>query len=367
MPSSTVAMANLLLRNVKQLGLQAGQSVNRIARNSMFQAYLQGQTVNIATIASTDTSVRVASLNGFTTVVIPGSQIAPVPVSPAYPMPITISGASTVSAQVIGYTPDDPANPLGPGSIQLAAQVGAVFALRATVANAYAPTVVRSAPGSSIDAIGAGDSFTLQQCISGVAVLRQNNVQPHDDGFYHCHVSPAAVAQLFADPVFQRLNQSLPSHVIYQQGFVGIMQGIMFIMNTESPGYYNSGSLIATANDGLYASELGSELVNGSGVQIGMALLTGKGMVYEKYLDESGFVTQAGTTGKIGEFSITNNGIQIMTERIRLILRAPLDALQQVVTAAWSITTSFPIPTDVTAPTGPQIVKRGVILQYAGS
>jgi hypothetical protein len=141
----------------------------------------------------------------------------------------------------------------------------------------------------------------------------------------------------------------------------------MFFMNTESPGYFNSGNLIATANDGIYASAIGSEIVNGTGVQIGMAVVTGKGAVYEKYLDESAFVTQAGTTGKIGEFSITNNGMQIMTERIRLILRAPLDALQQVVTSSWSITTSFPIPTDLTAPTGPQIVKRAVILQYAGS
>lgn len=367
MPTSVVAMANLLLRNVKQLGLQAGQSVNRIARNSLFQAYLQAQSVNIAAIGSGDTTIRVAALNGFTTVVIPGSQQAPVPVSSAYPMPITITGATTVSAQVIGYQPDDPTNPLGPGSLTLAAAVGTAFPLRSTVATAYAPTVVRSAPGGSIDSIGASDAITLQQIIAAVAVLRQNNVQPHDDGYFHCHISPVAMAQLFADPVFQRLNQSLPSHVIYQQGFLGHMAGVLFFLNTESPGYYNSGSLIATANDGLYATELGAELVNGSGVQIGRALLTGQGAVYEKYLDESAFVTQAGTTGKIGEFAVTNNGIQIMTERIRLILRAPLDVLQQVVTAAWSISTSFPIPTDITAPTGPQIVKRAIVCEYAGS
>ena len=368
MPTSVVAQANLLLRNVKQLGLQAGQSVNQVARNAIFQAYLQGSTVNIASIATGDTTVRVAALNGFTTVVIPGSQIAPVPVSSAYPMAITITGGgNTSTCTVTGYIPDDPSNPLGPGTLQLSAAVGTVYALRATVTNAYAPSIIRSAPGTSIDSIGAGDGFTLQQCINAVAVLRSNNVQPHDDGFYHCHVSPTAVAQMFADPVFQRLNQSLPSHVIYQQGFVGYMAGIMFFMNTESPGYFNSGNLIATANDGIYASAIGSEIVNGTGVQIGMAVVTGKGAVYEKYLDESAYVTQAGTTGKIGEFNVNNNGMQIMTERIRLILRAPLDALQQVVTASWSITTSFPIPTDLTAPTGPQIVKRAVVLQYAGS
>lgn len=367
MPTSVTAQANQFLRNIKQLGLQAGQSINRIARNAMFQAYLSGQTVNIQAILTTDTNIQVAALNGFTTVVIPGSQIAPVTVSPTYPLPITITGTTAVQAQVVGYSPYDPANPLGPGTLVLAAAVGTAFPLRAAVTSAYAPTVVRSAPGLSIDGIGSGNSLTLQQCINAVAVLRSNNVQPHDDGFYHAHVSPMGNAQFFTDPAFQRLNQSLPSHVIYQEGFLGYMAGIMFFMNNESPQYYNSGSLIATANSGLYASELGSEIVNGSGIQIGMILITGKGAVYEKYLDESALVTEAGTTGKIGDFDVVNNGIQIMTERIRLILRAPLDKLQQVLTTSWSISTSFPIPSDLTAPTGPQMYKRACVLQYAGA
>ena len=70
MPTSVTSQANQFLRNIKQLGLQAGQSINRIARNSLFQAYLSGQTVNIATIGTGDTSIQVASLNGFTTVTI---------------------------------------------------------------------------------------------------------------------------------------------------------------------------------------------------------------------------------------------------------------------------------------------------------
>jgi hypothetical protein len=368
MPTSVTSQANQFLRNIKQLGLQAGQSVNRIARNSLFQAYLSGQTVAIAAVNSTDTTVRVASLNGFTTVTIPGSQVRPQPVSASYPLPITlVAGATTVSASVVGYTPDDPTDPIGPGTLALSAQVGTAFALRSSVLSAYAPTVVRSAPGTSIDAIGAGNSLTLQQIINAVAILRSNNVQPHDDGFYHAHVSPIGQAQFFADGVFQRLNQSLPSHVIYQEGFLGYMSGVMFFMNNEAPQYYNSGNLIATANSGVFADELGAEIVNGGGTQIGRVLITGKGCVYEKYLDESAYVTEAGTMGKIGEFDVVNNGLQIMTERIRLILRAPQDKLQQITTASWSISTSFPIPSDLTAPTGPQLYKRAVVLEYAGA
>ena len=367
MPTSVTASANLFLRNIKQLGLQAGQSVNRIARNAMFQAYLSGNTVTIAAIASTDQQIRVASINGFIDVVNPSGTVRPMPVSSGTPLPITIgSGAAAVSASVTGYIPDDINDLNGPGTLLLAAQVGTAFtSTRATVRSIYAPLVIYSAPGDSVDAIGAGDSITLQQCINAIAFLRRANVQPHDDGFYHAHISALGNAQFFADPVFQRLNQSLPAHVIYQEGFIGTMAGIMFILNNEAPEAYNSGNLVSTSGLGEYASEIGSEITNGAGVPLGNLLITGKGSIYERYLDESQFVTEAGTMGKIGEFNITNNGLQIMTERIRLVLRAPQDRLQQTVSTAWSVTTSFPTPSDLTAPSGPQRYKRAVICRFA--
>jgi hypothetical protein len=367
MPTSTTANANLLLRNIHQLGLQAGQSINQIARNAMFQAYISGQTVSLTTIASADTTLRVASLNGFTDVVIPGGNVAPQPVSTAFPLPITIgSGASKVSATVTGAIPDDPTDPNGPGTLLLLAAVGVVFATaRQAVKSSFAPRIVRAAGGDSVDAIGAADTLTLQQLINAVAFLRQNNVQPHDDGYYHAHISPLAMAQIFADPVFQRLNQSLPEHVIYKQGFVGEIAGLLIFLNQESPTQNNTGKLTATASSGLYAKGLGGEIVNGAGVQIGYVLITGKGTVYEKYLDESQYVTEAGVVGKVGDFDVINNGITILTERIRLVVRAPLDRLQQTVSATWSISTSFPVPSDITSPTGPERFKRAMVLEHA--
>ena len=279
MPTSNAANSNQFLRNIHQLGLQAGQSVNRIARNALFQAYLSGQTVGITAILATDTQVRVAALNGFTDVVIPGGNVRPQAVSAAFPLPITIgTGAAKVTASVVGTIPDDPTDPIGPGTLLLSAAVGAPFVIRSAVKSSFCPKVVRSTAGDSYDSIGAGDTLVLQQCINAVAFLRRANVQPHDDGFFHAHVSPLSNAQFFADPVFQRLNQSLPEHVIYKEGFIGTISGIMFFMNNESPETTNVGDLIATASSGLYASELGSEVVNGSGVQIGRVLITGQGL-----------------------------------------------------------------------------------------
>ena len=367
-PTSVTASANLFLRNIKQLGLQAGQSVNRIARNAMFQSYLSGNTVLIAQANSGNTSIRVASINGFTDVVNPAATAAPQTVSPSYPLPITIgSGSAAVSNTVIGYeadNPDDPHGPIGPGTLLLGTAIsGAGFALRVTVKSMYAPTIVYSAPGDSIDAINPGDTITLQQCINAKAFLSRANVEPHDDGFYHVHVSSLVAAQFFADPVLQRLNQSLPEYVVYKTGFLGQVAGMLFFENKEAPETVNSGNLISTANSALYGDELGGEVVNGSGTAIGNVIMTGKGSIYERYLDESAFVTEAGTLGKIGEFNIQNNALQILTERIRLILCAPIDVLQQSVRTAWSITTSFPTPSDITAPSGLQRYKRAVVIR----
>jgi hypothetical protein len=366
-PTSVTANANLFLRNIHQLGLQAGQSLNQLARNAMFKAYLSGSTVARTAILSTDTTISVAALNGFRDVIVPGTTVRPAAVSASNPLPIRVgAGAGVVSASVVGVIADDPADLDGPGTLILSAAIGTAFvAVRAPVRSIYAPRIVRSAGGDSVDAISAADTFVLQQAINGCAFLRQANVQPHEDGFYHAHISPLSNAQVFADPVFQRLNQSLPEHVIYKEGFIGTLSGVMFFMNNESPGLLNSGTTTATASSGVYAKGIGAEVVNGAGVEIGRVILTGKGCMYEKWLNESAYVTEAGTTGKIGEFDVVNNGISVLTERIRLVLRAPQDRLQQKVSATWSYSGSFPIPSDATAPGGTQRFRRALVLEHS--
>lgn len=365
MPASTVAASNLFLRNIKTLGLQAGMSINRMARDALFKSYLSGQTVLIAATAAIDTTIRVASLNGFRDVIIPGLIVRPQSVSPAAPLPIQLGPTGATTANVVGAIPDSATDPDGPGTLILAAAVGAIVPLRSAVVSFYAPTVIRASGGRSVDNIGPGDTLVLQQIINAAGTLRDANVPPHDDGFYHAHISGMSNTQLFADPVFQRLNQSLPDHVTYKEGFIGTISGVMFFMNTESPKSTNSGTLVATASSGVYAKGIGAETTNGAGVNIGRVLITGKAALYERGLDEAKYVSEAGINGKIGEFDVVNNGLQVMTERIRLILRAPQDRLQQKVGAAWSITTGFPVPSDITAPTGPQRFKRALVLEHA--
>lgn len=364
MPTSAVANANLFLRNVHGLGLQAGQSVNRIARNALFKAYLSGQTVLSAAALAGDTTIAVASINGFTDVVIPGSTVRPAAVSPTTPLSITVAGIGT--RNVIGSAADDPANPTGPGTLVLDAAIGGGgAAARTAILSSQRPGVIRAGGGDSVDSLSAGDLFTLQDVINACNRLRRHNVLPHEDGYYHAHISPDSNSQIFADEAFQRLNTSLPDHVYYHEGFIGTISGIMFIMNTESPDPLNTGAQVVTTGLARHGEDIGAETVNAGGIQVGRILVTGKGALYERYLDESNYVSEAGTTGKIGEFDIVNAGIQILTERIRLVIRAPIDRLQDMVSSAWSISTSFPVPSDVTAGTGPERFKRALIVEHS--
>src|SRR4029077_9482610 len=112
---------------------------------------------------------------------------------------------------------------------------------------------------------------------------------------------------------------------MYSSGFVGHISGILFFMNTESPDPLNTGTRVSNPGvTGLaqYSPEIGAETTNDSGVDIGRLIVTGQGAIYERYLDESQLVTEAGVMGAIGTFDVVNGGIQILTERIRLILRS---------------------------------------------
>lgn len=367
MPTAAVALSDIFSRNIHQLGLQAGQSINRLSRNALFKAYLSGSTNLIAATANLDTNIRVASLNGFTSVVGgTASQVRPVSISTANPLSITIRAAGGDQVRnAIAFAPDNPADPFGPGTLSLSVGVTGVIATRTPVLSSIRPKILRSGGGDSVDALSTSDTFTLQDCINASAELRKRNVPPHEDGFYHAHISALGNAQIFQDPVYQRLNQSLPEHVTYKEGFIGTVSGVMFFMNTEAPDNTNTGTLTATSANAVYASDVGAEVVNDAGVLVGRIIVTGKACMYELGLDESAYVSEAGVNGKIGEFDIVNNGAQISTERVRLILRAPINRMQDIVGAAWSITAGWTVPTDITGPGGPELFKRAICLEHA--
>lgn len=357
------ALADTLGSNLQALGEQAGQSINLIARNALYGAYTSGHTTLIDAGLSGDVTIHVSSLNGFRFVVTPGTNVAPAAVSSAIPLVVSIAGV-TGTRNVIAAAPDDSNDPDGPGVLTLSASLGAGVAARSAVLSSARPRILRAGGGTSVDAIGASDIVTLQDFINATIVLRNNRVAPHPDGTYHCHVPNDAHGQVFADPAFQRLNTALPDGERYQTAFLGRLAGITFYANTECPSVLNAGDTKATGSNALYSAGIHAETVNEGGTSIGRAIVTGRNAMYERWFDAKKYVSEAGMNGQQGEFAVTNNGIGIDTEGVRLVIRSPVDRAMDIVSALWDITTCFPVPSDVAAG-GPEFYKRGVTLEFA--
>lgn len=367
--TSAVALSSLFLRNIKQLGLNAGQVLNRVPRNRMYKDYLAGHAVLVDACIAADVQIHLSQLNGFVDVIRVGTDVRPTPVSATVPLPVTIGvGAAAIVRNVIAVQPDNALDPDGPGWVLLSAAIGGGgFAARTSVVSAYASVVLRVGGGASIDAIGAADTFVMQNAIVASAMLRNANVPPHDDGFYHCHIGPLTSAQAFTDTAFQRVFTGLPNAEEIKRGILGTIGNVKFIQNSDSPqrASSNVGALTATGVNALYSIDIGSEITNEAGIDIGHSLVTGKGMLYERGLDESAYVTEAGTTGKINtNFTVTNSGVSVVLNRIQLIIRAPLNRTQDQVASTWTCSTGFACPSDACSG-GPARFKRGIIIQSA--
>lgn len=359
MPASYVALDSLFMNNMQQIGMAAGQSLNRVARNNLFQAYMSGNTCASANASAGTTQIEVVSLAGFIEKNLNGRLQ---PISAANPLIVTNVTASEEYI-VIASIPDDPNVPTGAGRLLLSTGTTNAVTSRDAIVAANGAFIRRSGGGSSVDAIVAADIVTLQDFIEAVAQLRTNNVQPMNDGFYHAHISPATEAQMFQDDAIQRQLQSQPSGNYsdkYRKLYIGELAGIKFYRNNELPSASNVSSVVDN-----YAAECACELVNAGGVRINRDIVLGKQSIEECYIDESKYITEAGTTGKIGNWSVTNNGLAISTERIRMIIRAPLDKLQQKVDISWSWSGDFGVRTDETAKSSPARFKRAVVIEHA--
>lgn len=358
MPTSGVALASIYFRNMHQLGLHAGQSLNRVVRDKLYNAYLAGNT-NVSATTGGSTSLPVVSLNGFTKRLLNGR---PTPISASNPLPIVIiSGGVSISRNAVAFTPTIANDEIHGGTLTLDVAHAGV-ALRDNVIAVNRSRVINSGSGVGVDSITTGDNFSLADIRLAVSQLRTDNMPVHEDGTYHCHLDPVSEQQVFGDNEFQRLNQSIPDYIHYRELVLAHLAGVTFYRNTEAP-------LSATVDQDpeygfTFAGEMFNAPVGGTGIELHRPIFTAQGAIEEKYLDESRYVSEAGTVGKIGEFSLQNNGMQVMTERIRLILRAPLDRLQQQTSATWSFSGDWPIPTDATTRTSAADFKRSVVVQH---
>ena len=363
MPSDYVTLASLFTRNTKQLGLNAGQTLDRLCRNKLFTAYLSGEASVTQDGSASDSTIAVSTINGFTEQLLNGRLD---PVSTVNAISISFTNGEP-SNTVVSAVPSDPAVPNGPGILTLGTPLSGAVPARTGVLASTRARRLRVGGSATVDGLTGADIVTLDDLNSAVSRLRQNNIPPHEDGLYHVHMEPEVESQIFRDNQWQRLHQSLPESFAYRELAIGQILGTVVYRNTESPSLDTVRSVIPVpggAGGAVVAPEIGAEVVNANGLKIRRTIVTGGGALYEKYLDESRFITEAGVQGKIGNFSVTNNGVAVMTDRIRFMIRSPQDRMQQIVSQTWSWSGDFPIPSDQLTGDDSRY-KRAVVIESA--
>ncbi len=338
--TSGVAIAPQFMANAKTNGIQAMQSVDRLARNALFGAYLGGNTRVATALAADATSVHVDDIRGFTWAIKTGTDGngKPEAVSPANPLAVTLNGNAYIVVGAIADASNVSTAPEGvSGTLTLNKNCTvADGALGKAVVSAVAPIIHRAGEHDTTAGIAATDKLTMKMVQDAVADLRSNNV-PDIDGAYNCYLTSRQMTGLYRDQEFQLLYRGAYGSEAYESGKVTALLGVRFIETTESP-----------------IQRLGN-------VTVYRAIICGAGAIVEGDYEN---------TGK-GEGAAMEPGQVTVIDGIAHVTREPLDKLKQIVSQSWYFIGGFAVPTDVTVNTAiiptatNSAFKRAVILESA--
>lgn len=322
MLSSSMALANKFLSDGETLGINAGQSLNQIARNKLYKAYAGGRTW-CTTTAGSDTSIIVQSTNGFEQVLVNG---VPTAVSASNPLTVSIAG---VANTVTGVNTGTSTLTLGTARADTAGD---------SVVAANAPVSIRATGASAFDLSGS-NVVTFANFRSAVARLRKMAV-PTLGGYYVAHIDPDTEAQLFADSDFKQALQGRVDSPIYRDLSIGRFAGIDWVRNLETPTVLGGSAGTLTVH---------------------RPVVLGAGALIAAPFERTGTLLEG--TGVEGVPEIRNitpaPGVDIS-----LIVRPPADRLQQVISTTWSWVGDYGVPSD--AGTGDAaLFKRGVVIEHA--
>lgn len=349
-----VGIASQFLANARTNGVQAMQSLDRIARNTLFGGaqngvggYLGGNTRVISALSSAATTLRVDDVRGFASVLNTYGQV--VSVGATSGMTVTVGSnaytVSAVSADAVNIS-TAPGGVSGTLTFTTNVSVSDGAAAQPVIA-ATAPLVLRPNGRLTTAALTAptgtygsasyvpGDTLGIQTVLGAVAALRMNNV-PTIDGAYHCYLDDQQMLGLFRDGDFKYLYRGAYGSEAYQSGSVVELLGVRFIPTTEAP---------------LQAS-LGAGPIH-------RAIVCGKGA-----LIEGDYADMAKLDIPDAERSLIER-----VDDVVMVTREPLDRLKQIIAQSWYWIGGFALPTDATANTSiiptatNSYLKRGVVIE----
>ncbi|GAC1584286.1 MAG: hypothetical protein NVS3B5_18930 [Sphingomicrobium sp.] len=334
-----VGLANQFVQNAVALGENAARSLDDIARNALFSAYLGGNTRVRVTLGAAGPTISVDDIRGFQTTAVNGVQQT---VSATYPMNVTV-GSNVYS--LTSATPDGTNVTTAPGGgISGTLTFGSsVTVADGTAGNAVvaatAPSIIRPAGRATSAALQASDVLTMANLLDAKAKLELNAV-PKIDGFYHLYLDPVSSRQLFADSDFKLLFQGATAEQAeYRAGEItNSFLGLRFLPTTEA---------LVQAHPSIAGAVIRRPIICGQGALI-----------------EGNFAGNMVAPSALAE--------TMMVDGIAMVTREPLDRLQQEIAQSWIWIGGFCAPTDLT--TTPSSVstatnaafKRSVVLEHIG-
>jgi hypothetical protein len=339
--TNRVGIVEQFLQNAKTNGIQAAQSLDRLARNALFNAYMGGNTRVLTTLGAPAATISVDDIRGFQYVFVNGVLTA---VSGTNTMSVTV-GSSVYT--LTGVAADGSNVSTAPGGISGTLTFsGNVTVADGTALNAVtaynsgsgvAPFILRPNGRSNTSAITGTDLLTMGNVLDAVAYLRRNAV-PTIDGMYNLYLDPVSGRQFFADPDFKQLFQGATGAAKeFRMGRVVELVDVRVIPTTEA-----------------YVQKLGS-------VTVRRPILVGA-----EALVEGDFAGMGQTD------TPDDNGIIDIVDDIVQVTREPLDRLQQIIAQSWYWIGGFTAPTDQTVNTNivptasASYYKRGVVIEHAG-
>lgn len=310
--TSKVGIASQFVQNAVVLGEHAARSMDTLAANALYNTYLGGNTRVRTTLGAAATTVSVDDIRGFQTVFVNGVQV---PVSGSATLAVTI-GADAYT--LIGATADGTNVSTAPGGVSGTLTFsGNVTVADGTAGNpvvsGIAPLILRPNGRATTAAIVAGDTMQFLANVSEAVGVMQSNGVPAIDGAYNCYLPPLQLKGLFNDADFKLLYRGAYGTETYRQGQIIETMGMRFIPSTLSP------------------------LQNLNGVSVKRAIVVGEGALVE------------------GDFpndnTDTDNPLadERVVDGVRMVTRAPMDRLQEIVAQSWSWIGGFAVPSDTTA------------------
>jgi N4-gp56 family major capsid protein len=339
--TNKVGIVEQFLQNAKTNGVQSAQSLDRLARNSIFNAYMGGNTRVRTTLGAPGVALAVDDIRGFQFVFVNGVMI---PVNGTNTIAVTVGSNvyTLVSAVADGSNVSTAPNGIS-GVLTFSGNVTVADGTLNNDVTAYnlgtgvAPFILRPNGRGNTSKIVGTDLFTMGAMLDAVAYLRSNAV-PTIGGMYNLYLDPVSSRQLFADPDFKLLYQGATGAAKeFRMGRVVELVDVRLIPTTEA--------FIQTL----------------AGVKIRRAILCGGEALVEADFD-----------GMASEDVGGNNAQIDMVDDIVHVTREPLDRLQQIIAQSWYWIGGFTAPTDQTVnativPTASaSYYKRAVVIEHAG-